>query len=204
MSTIAPTMENGSKMRSVPRTRSTQKLPSSPDRGAGEPAHQRDGHRHPDGGGHEVLHRQTGHLHEMALRRFAGVGLPVGVGDEADRGVPRQRGRQLGGRVVQVQRQRVLDQLQDEQEQNADRRERQHASGIGPPRLFGARINADQPVDHSLDGRILFRGVHPIHVVAQAAHARPPARITSTARKMTPAVVVLTRTSPGTAARPPR
>ena len=58
---------------------------------AGEPAHQRDRHRHADGGRDEVLHRQPGHLHEMTVGGLTGVGLPVGIGDEADRGVPRQR-----------------------------------------------------------------------------------------------------------------
>jgi hypothetical protein len=79
---------------------------------AGEPAYQGDRHRHADGGRDEVLHRQAGHLHQMALRRFAGVGLPVGIGNEADRGVPRQRRGHFGGRIVQMQRQLVLHQLE--------------------------------------------------------------------------------------------
>ena len=60
--------------------------------GAREATHQR--HREGDAGGgaREVLHRQPGHLRQIAQGLLAAVGLPVGVGDEADRGVER-RGR---------------------------------------------------------------------------------------------------------------
>jgi hypothetical protein len=40
----------------------------------------------------EVVHRQPRHLHQIAHRRFGHVGLPVGIGDEADRGVEGQIG----------------------------------------------------------------------------------------------------------------
>ena len=40
----------------------------------------------------EVLHREAGHLREMAHRRLAAVALPVRVGDEAGRSVPREVG----------------------------------------------------------------------------------------------------------------
>ncbi len=65
--------------------------------GAGESAHQRHGDGHADGGGDEVLHGESGHLDEVALGALTGVGLPVGVGDEADGGVPGQRRGHLGG-----------------------------------------------------------------------------------------------------------
>ena len=57
---------------------------------AGKGADQRKGHGDAGGGGDEVLHRQPGHLAEIAEGAFAAVGLPVGVGDEADGGVERQ------------------------------------------------------------------------------------------------------------------
>ena len=134
---------------------------------AGEAAHQCDRHRHADGGRDEVLHRQPGHLHQMTIGGLTGVGLPVGVGDEADRGVPRQRRGHLCGRIMQMQRQLALHQLEDEQEQDADRRESQDASGVGAPRLLRAWVNTDQPIDHPLDTQVLFRRVHPIHVIAE-------------------------------------
>ena len=59
-------------------------------RGAGEAADQR--HRQHDAGRRrqEVLVRQAEHLREIGQRAFAAVVLPVGVGDEADRGVEGQ------------------------------------------------------------------------------------------------------------------
>ena len=168
---------------------------------AREPAHEGDGHGHTDRGGDEVLHGQTGHLHQVALGRLTRVGLPVGVGDEADGGVPRQRRGHRRGRVVEVQRQLALHQLEDEQEQDADRRERQHAAGVGAPGLFGFRVGADQPVDRRARRVSAFRSCTPGTCSRPAARARPPGRGSSSARKMIPAVVVLTRTSPGRAGR---
>ena len=134
---------------------------------AGESAHQRDRDRHADRGRHEVLDGQAGHLNQVALGRLTGVRLPVRVRDEADRGVPGQRrGHRCRG-IVEVQRQLALDQLEDEQEQNADRREGQHAAGVGAPRLFGLRVGPDEPVDHPLDAGVLVGAVNPVHVVAE-------------------------------------
>ena len=141
-----------------------------------ETAHQGDRHRHADGRGDEVLHRQTGHLHQVALGGLAGVGLPVGVGDEADGGVPGQRRGHRGAGVVEVQRQLALHQLEEEQEQDADRRERQHAAGVGAPGLLGFRVGADQPVDDALGARMLRRSCRPGTCSRRAARARPPAR----------------------------
>ena len=132
-----------------------------------EAANERDRHGHADRGRDEVLHGQAGHLHQMALGRFTRVGLPVGVRHEADGGVPGQRRRHRRGRVVEVQRQLALDQLEDEQEQDADRREGQHAAGVGAPGLFRFRVGSDQPVDDALTARVLFGAVDPVHVVAQ-------------------------------------
>ncbi len=64
-------------------------------RGAGEAADQR--HRQRDAGRRrqEVLVRQAQHLHQIGQRALAAVVLPVGVGDEGDRGV---EGKILGDR----------------------------------------------------------------------------------------------------------
>ena len=130
-------------------------------------ANERHRHGHADGGGDEVLHGQAGHLHQVALGRLTRIGLPVGVGHEADRGVPRQRRGHLGAGIVQVQRQLALHQLKDEQEQDADRREREHAACVGAPGLFRLRVGADQPVNDAFAAQVLLGRVDPVHVVAQ-------------------------------------
>ena len=56
-------------------------------RAAGEAADQRDRQRNAGRRRDEVVNRQPRHLDEIAHRRFGHVGLPVGVGDEADRRV---------------------------------------------------------------------------------------------------------------------
>ena len=135
----------------------------APDEAANEG--DRDGHA--DRGRHEVLHGQTRHLDQVALGGFTRVGLPVGVGHEADGGVPGQRrGHRCRG-VIEVQRQLALDELEDEEEHDADGREGQHAAGVTAPGLFRFRVGTDQPVDEVLCARVLFGRVHPVHVVAQ-------------------------------------
>ncbi len=54
---------------------------------AGDAAKQGDGDGGAGGGGDEVLGGEPHHLAEVGEAGFAGVGLPVGVGHEADRGV---------------------------------------------------------------------------------------------------------------------
>src|SRR6476469_4746891 len=54
----------------------------------GEPAYQRDRDGHAHRGGGEVLYRQAGHLRDVAESVLSGIALPVGIGNEADRGVP--------------------------------------------------------------------------------------------------------------------
>ena len=69
----------------------------------------RQGHQHAeaDRRADEVLHREADHLAEVAQRGLAAVGLPVGVGDETDRGVERQCPFQAR-QVLRVQRQAAL------------------------------------------------------------------------------------------------
>jgi hypothetical protein len=120
-----------------------------------------------DRAGQEALHRDAGHLHQVARRRLTPIGLPAGVGHKADRGVPRQRRRHLGRRVMQVQRQLVLEQFEEEQDQNADRRERQNAAGICAPSPFGFRVDADDAINGLLDFQVSRRRIDPVHVVTQ-------------------------------------
>ena len=156
ISTIAAMIEIGSRMRSGSANQIHPEVADFVRPAARESANQgdRDGDSHC--GGDEVLHGQPGHLHQVALGCLARVGLPVGVGDEADRGVPGQRRRHRGRRIVQVQRQLVLQQLEEEQEQDADRRECQHASRVGVPRLLSFGVGADDAVDGLLDPPVLL------------------------------------------------
>ena len=70
-STTATTNASGSRTRTTPRTRSTQKLPIVADAAPGQAADQGDRHGQADGGRHEVLHRQARHLGEVAHRDLA-------------------------------------------------------------------------------------------------------------------------------------
>jgi hypothetical protein len=134
---------------------------------AGQAPDERHGDGHADCGRHEVLHGKACHLHEMALGGLTRIRLPVGVRHEADGGVPGQRRGHMGGGVVEVQRQLALDELEDEQEQDADGREGEHAAGVGAPGLLGLRIGADEAIDDALTARVLGGPVHAVHVVAQ-------------------------------------
>ena len=66
-----------------------------------------------------------------------------------------------------MQRQPALHELEGEQEQDADRREGEHAAGVCPPGLLGLRVRADDPVDHPLGARVLGGRIYPVHVVAE-------------------------------------
>ena len=205
ISTIAPTTAIGSRIRSVIRVRSTQKLPSWSVLRAGEAADQRDRHRDADRGRDEVLHGQAGHLAQMGHRRLARVRLPVRVGHEADRGVP---GDVVGDR-------RACPGLATACPAGAGTR---RGTGARPPRTRArcgrrrprsARHSGSTPtdaVDAALDDGVLGAGDHPVHVVAEERYATARATI-SERMKITPAAVVLIRTAPGTAGprpgRPP-
>ena len=56
-------------------------------RAAADTTAERQQHGNTGGRADEVLHRQADHLAQVAQRRFAAVALPVGVGDEAHRGI---------------------------------------------------------------------------------------------------------------------
>ena len=74
---------------------------------ARDAADERDHDRGAGRGRHEVVHREPGHLRELAHRRLADVVLPVRVGEEAHRGVQRERGADVA-EVVGIQRRDAL------------------------------------------------------------------------------------------------
>ena len=119
-------------------------------RGPGEAADQR--HREHDAGcrGEEVLVRQPQHLHEVGQRAFAAVILPVGVGDEADRGV---EGQVLGdgGLFGRIERQHRLQPHYRIDDEKAADMEQQHGDRIGQPMLLALLVDAADPVKPGLD-----------------------------------------------------
>ena len=98
----------------------------------------------------EVVHGEPGHLHEIAHRRLAAIGLPVRVGDEADRGV---EGEALldAGLPLRVERQIPLQPLQRVKRHEAGDAEEQQRDGIGQPVLLFLLVDTAAPIDHALD-----------------------------------------------------
>ena len=132
------------------RVTSTQKLPIGAHRGAGEAADQRDGQHDAGRGRQEVLDRQAQHLGQVGHRALAAVVLPVGVGDEGDRGVERQIFRDCR-HLGRIEGQRRLQPHQAVDQQHAADMEQQHGDRIGQPVLLAFRIDAADPVDRALD-----------------------------------------------------
>jgi hypothetical protein len=107
-----------------------------------------DGHA----GGHahcrrdEVLIGQPDHLGENAHGRLAGVGLPVGVGDEADRRIEGQVPRQ-GLQPPGIEREDALEKENGKREREAGRGEGGQADGIALPRMVQFRVDPGEGVD---------------------------------------------------------
>ena len=125
-------------------------IADGPHRRAREAADQRD--RQHDAGRRrqEVLVRQAEHLHEVGHRAFAAVVLPVGVGDEADRRVEGEvgRDRRLSGRI---ERQHALQAHQRVEDEKAADVEEQHGDRVGQPVLLALLVDAADPVETGFD-----------------------------------------------------
>ena len=103
-------------------------------------------------GGEEVLHRQPRHLREITHRRLAGVALPVGVGDEAHRGVEGGIAREVG-EFLRIQRQPRLQALQGVDGQGAEEVEHQKRNGVLLPARLRPGVDAAEAVDPALERR---------------------------------------------------
>ena len=141
-STRAATIEKGSRMYSVVRVRSTQKLPIVFDLVPGKPTDHRNRDGDPRRGRHEVLDGQRCHLHQITDRRFAAVPLPVRVRHEAEGGVERLVGCNLArAESLRVERQDALQPYDCVCKQKADEAERQNRGrrtrSTAAPRLRG-------------------------------------------------------------------
>ena len=119
-------------------------------RGARESAHQREGHGEARRCRQEVMDGEAEHLGEMTHRRLAAVVLPIGVGDEADRGVERQI-RRNGVEALRIERQHVLKSLQRIKRSEADDREGDHRDRIDEPALFARLVDAGEAIKAALD-----------------------------------------------------
>ena len=123
-------------------------------------------------GGKEVVHREPGHLHEIAHGRFGHVGLPVRIGDKADRGVEGEVGRDRS-LPLRVERQRSLKPLQRIERHEPGHAEEQHGNGIGEPALLLFFVDAADPVKRPLDGpqrpvkRHPLAAEHAVHIPAE-------------------------------------
>jgi len=112
----------------------------------------------------------------MAHRRFAGVGLPVRVGEEADGSV---EGQQWADRllVVSIERKVGLEAQDRVGEQHPRQAEGDQAERVRAPALLAFGVDAAHAVDEVLDrkedavARRLPAPVHPVHVVAEQGSA---------------------------------
>ena len=125
-------------------------IPDGPGRCARKTADQRHGERNPGRCGKEVLVRQAKHLHQVGHGAFAAVVLPIGVGDEAHRGIERQilRDRAL---LRRIERQQRLEAHQAVEDQKTAEMEEQHGDRIGEPMLLAPRIDTAGPVERRLN-----------------------------------------------------
>lgn len=112
----------------------------------------RHGHRQRDAGRRrqEVMDGKPRHLAEMAHRGFARIGLPVGVGEEADRRIEGEIGGHAG-QALGIEGQHRLhpqDQIERGEPQPT---EHQHRKGIAKPVLLARRVDARNAIKTALD-----------------------------------------------------
>ena len=121
--------------------------------------------------------REAEHLHEIGERALATVVLPVGVGDEADRGVEAEI---LWHRrhALRIERQEALQAQQAVEEQKARDMKEQHGDGVGEPVLLPLLVYPSEPIKTGFDGPQDRRQKRPLavedgrHVPAERLHQR--------------------------------
>src|SRR5579863_6485231 len=85
--------------------------------------------------------REARHLREIAERALAGIELPVRVGDEADRGVESQVGREIR-EVLRVERKPLLREQHEIEPREADELERKERERIRRPAHLARIVDA--------------------------------------------------------------
>ena len=120
------------------------------------------------------MYRQPGHLNQITHGGFGHIGLPVGVGDEADGRVEGQV--RAGSReALGIERQQVLEAQDQVQRDEAGDAEGQHGHGVAEPVLALVGFHAEGLVEHALD--------RAQHRVEPGALALPDARQIEAQRK---------------------
>ena len=130
-----------------------------------EATDQRERHRKAGRRRQEILHRQPDHLRQMRQRAFAAVILPIGVGDETDRGVEGEQSLDRG-EPLRIERQDALQLQHREQERDAEQVECHQRNRVADPALFGLWIDADQLEQHALTRQAIAR-IQRMHPVAR-------------------------------------
>ena len=110
-------------------------------RAAGKTPDEGDSERDAGGGGYEIMHGEPGHLSEIAHGRFGRIGLPIGIGDEADRRIEGEIRRDRV-KVLRVEGQNRLQTLQGVKRQEAHEAEGQHGKAIADPALLLIFVDA--------------------------------------------------------------
>ena len=111
---------------------------------------QRDRHRGRRRRIEEVVGRQADHLRKVAKCRLAGISLPVGVGDEADRDVEGEVGRHAR-KALRVEWQIGLQSQQRVEAQHAGAAKDHHRDRILEPLLLGLRVDPRRAIERALD-----------------------------------------------------
>ena len=117
---------------------------------ARESSHHSDGYGQPDCRRDEVLNRQGRHLDEVAQRRFARIGLPIGVGEKTDGRVKSQVGRDnRRAKILRIERQIGLRPLQHVHQQEAKNAEAQYRGRVEGPALLNVLPHTRNPISES-------------------------------------------------------
>ena len=116
-----------------------------------EPADHRDRHHDSRGRREEVVRGQADHLREIAHGGLGRIRLPVRIRCETHRRVERKV-RSHVSEALRIQRQPLLNTLQQIRDQQRYQAENQQRSGISRPVLLGRFIDAAQTVDPCFEG----------------------------------------------------
>ncbi len=115
-----------------------------------EPANQCDENGHASRSRNEILYCQRRHLRKITERRFATVGLPIGIGSKTGRGIERKLWR-YGAETGWVERQIRLYPLEYVYNNNTSEIEYEHRTGVLFPIHFLLRPNTGEPIEEALE-----------------------------------------------------
>ena len=91
------------------------------------------------------------HLHEIGQRALATIVLPVGVGDEADRGIEGEV-RSDGGHALRIEGQPSLNPHEGIEDEKSANMEEQHPCCVIKPALLAGFVHAPQAIEAGFDG----------------------------------------------------